>query len=199
MTEMARREFLHAGAMLSVASLSGLPRLWRWEKPDLVLRRAIVFDGTGAPGVEADLHIGHGDTVGACSDDPNPPRSVDEHVFSHVESQTTVASTLTFQTRLDRDTWSSDITYTLQAVPGEVAGNGVDDDGDGVVDEQQLVRMQDGETLVISEDVTAFTCTRNAGEYLITIDLTIARGGSRRGEVLTRNRQSVVRLRNVAE
>jgi N-acyl-D-amino-acid deacylase len=57
MTEMARREFLHAGAMLSVASLSGLPRLWRWEKPDLVLRRAIVFDGSGAPGVEADVAI----------------------------------------------------------------------------------------------------------------------------------------------
>jgi N-acyl-D-amino-acid deacylase len=57
MTEMARREFLHAGAMLGVASLSGVPRLWRWEKPDLVLRRATVFDGTGQPGVEADVAI----------------------------------------------------------------------------------------------------------------------------------------------
>jgi N-acyl-D-amino-acid deacylase len=57
MREMARREFLHAGAMLGVASLAGLPHLWRWEKPDLVLRRALVFDGTGAPGVEADVAV----------------------------------------------------------------------------------------------------------------------------------------------
>ena len=57
MKSMDRREFLHAGAVLSLASLSGGARLWRWEQPDLVLRRATVFDGTGAPGVEADVAI----------------------------------------------------------------------------------------------------------------------------------------------
>jgi N-acyl-D-amino-acid deacylase len=37
--------------------MTGVDRLWRWEQPDLVLRRATVFDGTGAPGVEADVAI----------------------------------------------------------------------------------------------------------------------------------------------
>lgn len=42
---------------MGLASLSGVDRLWIWEQPDLVLRRAMVFDGTGAPGVEADVSI----------------------------------------------------------------------------------------------------------------------------------------------
>lgn len=57
MTEMHRRDFLQAGAAMGLASLSGVDRLWIWEQPDLVLRRAMVFDGTGAPGVEADVSI----------------------------------------------------------------------------------------------------------------------------------------------
>jgi N-acyl-D-amino-acid deacylase len=54
---MDRREFLQAGAVLSFASFSGYPRLRIWDQPDLVLRRATVFDGTGAPGVEADVAV----------------------------------------------------------------------------------------------------------------------------------------------
>ena len=42
---------------MGLASLSGVDRLWIWEQPDLVLRRAMVFDGTGAPGVETDVSI----------------------------------------------------------------------------------------------------------------------------------------------
>jgi len=57
MAKMDRREFLQAGAVLGAASLAGMPRLSIWEQPDLVLRRATVFDGTGAPGVEADVAI----------------------------------------------------------------------------------------------------------------------------------------------
>jgi N-acyl-D-amino-acid deacylase len=57
MARMDRREFLHAGAILGVASLAGGPRLRLWEQPDLVLRRATVFDGTGSPGVEADVAV----------------------------------------------------------------------------------------------------------------------------------------------
>lgn len=54
---MRRRDFVRAGATLSVASLVGVDRLWGWEKPDLVLRRATVFDGTGRPGWEADVAV----------------------------------------------------------------------------------------------------------------------------------------------
>ena len=57
MTEMHRRGFLQAGAAMGLASLAGVDRLWIWEQPDLVLRRAMVFDGTGAPGVETDVSI----------------------------------------------------------------------------------------------------------------------------------------------
>jgi N-acyl-D-amino-acid deacylase len=57
MSGMHRREFLHAGAALGLASFSGVDRIWLWEQPDLVLRRAMVFDGTGAPGMEADVAI----------------------------------------------------------------------------------------------------------------------------------------------
>ena len=57
MSGMHRREFLQAGAALGLASFSGVDRIWIWEQPDLVLRRAMVFDGTGAPGMEADVAI----------------------------------------------------------------------------------------------------------------------------------------------
>jgi N-acyl-D-amino-acid deacylase len=42
---------------LGVASLAGVDPVWAWETPDLVLRRATVFDGTGRPGREADVAI----------------------------------------------------------------------------------------------------------------------------------------------
>ncbi len=54
---MQRRDFLRASAALGVASLAGVDPLWAWETPDLVLRRATVFDGTGRPGREADVAI----------------------------------------------------------------------------------------------------------------------------------------------
>jgi N-acyl-D-amino-acid deacylase len=57
MAEIDRRTFLQAGAALGLSGIAGGDRLWPWEQPDLVLRRATVFDGTGAPGVEADIAV----------------------------------------------------------------------------------------------------------------------------------------------
>jgi N-acyl-D-amino-acid deacylase len=57
MKRMDRREFLQAGAAVSLTSLSGVRALPWWQAPDLVFRRGIVFDGTGAPGVEADVSV----------------------------------------------------------------------------------------------------------------------------------------------
>ncbi len=62
MGNMDRREFIHAGAAFSLASLSGVRTLPWWESPDLVLRGATVFDGSGAPGVEADVAV-RGDRI----------------------------------------------------------------------------------------------------------------------------------------
>jgi N-acyl-D-amino-acid deacylase len=52
-----RKSFLQAGAALSLGSLSGVKSTPWWRAPDLVLRGATIFDGTGAPGVEADLSV----------------------------------------------------------------------------------------------------------------------------------------------
>jgi len=57
MKSMDRRGFLQAGAALSLSSLPGIRSLSWWRAPDLVLRRATVFDGTGAPGLEADVAV----------------------------------------------------------------------------------------------------------------------------------------------
>jgi len=57
MNRMDRREFLQAGAALSLTSMAGVKGFPWWRAPDLVLRRATVFDGTGAPGIEADVSV----------------------------------------------------------------------------------------------------------------------------------------------
>lgn len=57
MKRIDRRGFLQAGTALSLTSLSGVRGLSWWRAPDLVLRRATVFDGTGAPGMEADVAV----------------------------------------------------------------------------------------------------------------------------------------------
>jgi len=57
MSRMDRREFLQAGAALSLTSMAGVKGLSWWRAPDLVLRRATVIDGTGAPGIEADVSV----------------------------------------------------------------------------------------------------------------------------------------------
>ena len=54
---MRRRDFIHAGAVVGAGSLAGLTPRFLQERPDLVLRRAVVFDGSRAPGVEADVAI----------------------------------------------------------------------------------------------------------------------------------------------
>ena len=57
MKGMDRRGFLRAGAVLGVAPLARTLPFRPWESPDLVLRRATVFDGTGSPGREVDVGI----------------------------------------------------------------------------------------------------------------------------------------------
>jgi N-acyl-D-amino-acid deacylase len=72
MKGLNRRDFIRRGTVLGVASLTGAA--WpkrlenlvgrRGERPDLVLRGATVFDGTGAPGREADVAV-VGDRIAA--------------------------------------------------------------------------------------------------------------------------------------
>lgn len=64
MRPIHRREFLQAGTALGLASLAGVRGVPWWVAPDLVLRGGTVFDGTGAPGVEADVAVS-GDRIQA--------------------------------------------------------------------------------------------------------------------------------------
>jgi len=70
MKKLDRREFLQAGALLGAGSLLRADPTdtvtwgpW-WRAPDLVLRRAVVFDGAGAEGTVADVSVA-GDRIQA--------------------------------------------------------------------------------------------------------------------------------------
>ncbi len=56
-TAMDRRSFFKSGGALGLWVYGGLRWGGWWQQPDLVLRRAMVVDGTGAPGVEADVAV----------------------------------------------------------------------------------------------------------------------------------------------
>lgn len=101
-----------------------------------------------------------------------------EWLTSHAYGLTTAApvppaapfSTLTFRTRTSSDVvaaadaadnWSTVITYSVQASPGEIPNNALDDDNDGLVDEQTLVRTQDGATVVLDQGVLRFQVSRD--------------------------------------
>jgi len=64
MKKMDRRVFLKTGAMAGVGSWLGVRPPNFGAAPDLVLRRATVFDGTGIPGFEADVAVA-GDRIQA--------------------------------------------------------------------------------------------------------------------------------------
>ncbi len=103
-----------------------------------------------------------------------------EHFTSHPLTETTLSSTLTFQRRIDFTgnplvDWGTPITYALVAEPGEIPANAVDDDGDGVVDEQRLTRTQDGVTVVIADRITWFLFSRQAGEFKVDFQVTVRR------------------------
>lgn len=123
------------------------------------------------------------------------------YVMSHLPGATTTAASFTFHRRVgvanDGTDWSTEITFSLADAPGEDSDNGIDDDGDGAVDEQLLVRTQDGEEKIIVDGVTAFTVTRNSGDNFVTIGLTLARPNRIGMTALERTTTTSVRFRNL--
>jgi type II secretory pathway pseudopilin PulG len=89
-------------------------------------------------------------------------------------------TTITFAERIaltgvEANDWSATpITYRLVA-NGDTPGNGVDDDRDGVTDEQRLERVSGGQTVVLDQSVTLFTIDRALGSDMITITLEVSR------------------------
>ena len=89
------------------------------------------------------------------------------------------------------------IQYSWVLDPAET-DNGVDDDGDGLVDEGRLIRTEAGQTVILIRDALqedGLQFTRLAGQDSVNITLTLQRrDGSR--TVVTRVATTTVRLRN---
>ena len=104
--------------------------------------------------------------------------------------------------------WSNLISYALEASAGENPNNGLDDDNDGVVDEQLLVRMEDlngngvinagdsASRVVLADRVTALTFTRVAGEFQITLQASVSRSITRDLQLMNRSVTATVALQN---
>jgi hypothetical protein len=123
-----------------------------------------------------------------------------DHVVSHPRSQNNSKTKIDFQMRQDfdggADDWSSTVTYELAPSQGETPGNGIDDDDDGLVDEQQFVRKQDAETVALAEGVLSFQVTRVANEDKLNLTVRVARPVLGGGQPMERLLTAVVALRN---
>jgi hypothetical protein len=137
------------------------------------------------------------DYSGPCTSGTEEDSFVD-YVASHSLSETTSDSSVTFQARGETG-WGTPVTYSLAPSLGETPGNGIDEDGDTLVDEQTLVRTQDNQTAELADNVLALNFSHVQGEHMMRITLTMARPGRRNGEVWMRNLSTVVAYRNRTE
>lgn len=138
-------------------------------------------------GIDSDLESGARnawvrmtDEIASSGQDKHTTGSLVQHVTSHPTTTTTTASAITFHQRVGLTwdaalDWTVPITYALGPSGAEIPANTLDDDGDGVVDEQQLLRTQDGTTQAIVDSVTALTFTRASGTNTIDVSLSITR------------------------
>ena len=141
-----------------------------------------------------------------------------DYVTSHQDPETFAPDDLTlshieFQTRVDfaptpPADWSPAIRYYLAESPGEQPGNAIDDDGDGVVDEQQVVRRQDlnddgdwaddGEMVPLADSITGMTFTRSSDpdlKFLLDFQITMSRWSPADSEVVNRTLNGSVALK----
>jgi type II secretory pathway component PulJ len=130
-----------------------------------------------------------GDSLGPCDPDEVDTAEFTDYVLSHTGFETTTTSALEFQARSSflggPEDWSTPITFALLPSTGEMPS---DNDGDGQVDEQRLVRTQDGVTETIADGLAGLSFTHNAGESSIILTLTLARtsgSGKRLSHTLT--------------
>ena len=124
-----------------------------------------------------------------------------EYLASHPRTASTSLDSVAFRQRIALTSvpatdWGTPIRYQLSDSPGEVNGNNIDDDNNGMVDEQILVRIQDGQEVVIASGVSSFTVIRNSGEDFVTVQLTIVRPNVNDLPQLTRTLSTTVGLRN---
>ena len=123
-----------------------------------------------------------------------------DQVASHPIGIDTTASSITFKRRVGvsgyASDWSEQITYSLLPSMNELPNNGIDDDGDGVIDERILVRSENTALTVLADNITTAVFSRNSGEYRIDIAFTVARASQADGGLTSRTLETTVALRN---
>ena len=96
-------------------------------------------------------------------------------ISSHLPNVSTSKDHITFSKRIAFDglptDWTLPITYRLRPSENENPQNGVDDDGDGLVDEQILVREEISSANTIIDNVESIVFERDAQSNLIRVTL----------------------------
>jgi len=108
------------------------------------------------------------------------------------------STTLTFQRNVGYSSgaiaFGSSITYAFAYEPGE-SDNGLDDNGDGRIDEGRLIRTENGDSVVVSRDLSEngilFTQTGNTVRVQLTLEKPDDRGG-----VVRYARETTIQVRN---
>ena len=122
------------------------------------------------------------------------------YVASHPFTSDTRAAEVTVRRRLGfagtAADWGPPITYSLGPSAGEDPNDGVDNDSDGVIDEQHVLRTASGETVIIADGATSLVFQRRAGEYVIDYAITASRRIEIDSESTTRVIATSVALRN---
>lgn len=123
-----------------------------------------------------------------------------DHVTSHPAIQTVSTDRVIFQRRIAFEgtpaDWSTPITFELVGSPGENAGNGVDDDNDGTVDERRLARTQDGATTILADGFDVMNITRQLGENRLQVTLGSSRSLRHGTAPVVRQTTATIGLRN---
>ncbi len=125
-----------------------------------------------------------------------------DYLTTHPRATGGTSANVVFQQRLaltnQASDWGPSIEYLLQPESGEDPSDRVDNDGDGLVDEQNLARVQGGSTITLARNVTSLSFARAAGSDALSLSLTLARSGKLGAErtVLQRQFDTVVKIRN---
>jgi hypothetical protein len=125
-----------------------------------------------------------------------------EYVTSHPKGESTTINSVEFRRRIafngDAADWGTAIKFQLAPYTNENPTNQIDDDGDGVVDEQQLVREQDGAITPIAHDITFLEFRRVQDSAGISFRIDITRRPAVGQDAATRSRGAFIAFRNVA-
>jgi hypothetical protein len=126
-----------------------------------------------------------------------------EYVLSHPINKTSSLNFVDFNPRVaftgQSTDWGSTTSFQLDNYPNEDPTNQIDDDGDGVIDERVLVRVQDGEVVPLAHDVTFLQFDRQQDQTGMSFRVDITRTPGEGMEAITMSRTFFVAFRNVSQ